>query len=52
MPALAPDLERIVENSIVRFKESLGWKANFIDDTDIEAYRLEIRRVIIEARSR
>jgi hypothetical protein len=30
MPALAPDLERIVENSIARFKESLGWKANFI----------------------
>jgi hypothetical protein len=44
------DIETIVENSVKRFKESLGWKAQFIDAEDTEQYRREIRVVIQEAR--
>jgi hypothetical protein len=48
MPQLDP--ETIVENSVLRFKQSLGWKADWIDAEDIEKYKAEIRRVILEAR--
>jgi hypothetical protein len=44
------DIERIVELSVIRFKTALGWKAQFIDNEDIDAYRTEVRRVIQEAR--
>ena len=47
MPA---DIETIVENSVKRFKESLGWKAQFIDEDDIANYKTEIRRVVQDAR--
>ena len=50
--ASARIVERIVEESVVRFKTQLGWKASFIDPEDIEAYKEEIRRVIEEARKR
>ena len=48
MPQLDP--ETIIKNSVQRFKDSLGWKANFIDAEDVERYKEEIRRVILEAR--
>ena len=43
-------IEIIVEQSVIRFKTSLGWKAQFIDAEDIDQYRAEVRRVIQEAR--
>jgi tetrahydromethanopterin S-methyltransferase subunit A len=44
------DIETIVENSVLRFKQALGWKADWIDAEDIEKYKGEIRRVVQEAR--
>jgi hypothetical protein len=44
------DIETIVDQSVLRFKTSLGWKASFIDPEDVENYKAEIRRVIKEAR--
>jgi len=44
------DVESIVEQSVIRFKTSLAWKASFIDTEDVENYKAEIRRVIQEAR--
>jgi hypothetical protein len=51
MPPLQENaIQIIVENSVKRFKESLGWKASFIDPEDTENYKKEIRQVIQEAR--
>lgn len=51
MPA-DPIIERIIENSVALFKQKLGWKAQFIDDPDIQMYRDEVRRAIQEALTR
>jgi hypothetical protein len=47
-----PVVESIVENSVLLFKQKLGWKAGFIDETDVQMYRDEVRRAIQEALAR
>lgn len=47
-----PVIEAIVENSVILFKQKLGWKGSFIDETDVEMYKAELRRAIQEALTR
>ena len=51
MPA-DPVIEAIVENSVLLFKQKLGWKTSFIDPEDVEVYKNELRRAIREVLTR